>query len=50
MLPAGRYDGAWLLPSFLQKGGVNIMSDFEIMTLIIAMFMLVFTILGYNKK
>ncbi len=36
-------------PSFVQKG-VSIMSDYEIIRLIIAMFTLVFVILAYCKK
>ena len=38
-------DGAWLLPSFFTKAG----TDFEILSLVIMIFMLVFAVLSYNK-
>lgn len=43
------FDGAWLLPSFLLKG-VIVMTDFEMISIVIMIVMLVFTVLGYCKK
>ena len=42
-------DGAWLLPLFLYESGVMVMTDFEILSLVIMIFMLVFAVLSYNK-
>ena len=37
-------------PSFTKESGVVIMSDFEMISITIMLFMLVFAVMGYCKK
>ena len=49
--PAGRkHDGAWLSPSFTNDKGGEIMSDFEILSLVIMMITLVLAALSTKIK
>ena len=47
--PAGRNDGAWLLPSFAQKWMI-IVTDYEILSLVIMILMLVLAVMSYYKN
>ena len=42
-------DGAWLLPSFLQKG-VMIMTDYEILAIVLLMITLAFSVHNGSHK
>ena len=41
-------DGAWLLPSFIKEA--IMMTDFQMLSLVIMIFMLVFAAMSYSKK
>ena len=41
-------DGAWLLPSFTKE--VIMLTDFQMLSLVIMIFMLVFAAMSYGKK
>lgn len=43
-------DGAWLLPSFLQKGVMMIMTDYEILAIVLLIITLVFTVHNGSHK
>ena len=47
--PAGRNDGAWLLPSFAQKG-VIVVTDYEMLSTFIMILMLVLAVMSYYKN
>ena len=48
--PAGRKDGAWLLPSFAQKGVIVMMTDYEMLSTFIMILMLVLAVMSYYKN
>ena len=48
--PAGRNDGAWLLPSFAQKGVIVMMTDYEMLSTFIMILMLVLAVMSYYKN